>query len=865
MPDENGKTILECMISDGSEGEPLFITEGEVKSFPEFNIAFNATVHQHAHKPTFEIRGTVDNLKVTFSKPLEYFRMDDKSSGNLEVGTHPFQKRTLYRFGKSAIVLKTSHEKAKVGVKTASLKSQSGQPQLLTFEVRVGSEKRLIRTTPIEGKVGKTHTVTLGNTVVQVRVGAAVITLPFAIALEDFQLERYPGSQTPSSYASEVVLLDREQNITQPYRIYMNNVLDHRGYRFFQSSYDRDEKGTVLSVNHDPGTLPTYIGYTLMIIGMLWTLFSKQGRFQLLLKRTQKLQKSLIAVALLSTLFSPQITYAETPTLDEKTLKAIQTYDATHADAFGTLVLQDYQGRMKPLDTMAREAIAKITGKSSLFGMSANQLFLGMMAQPEIFQKIPLVSLGGKTYKKVAEMIGLPKESRYATFVDFFDQEGNYKIYNAVAEANRKRPLDKSVLDKELIYIDERVNVAHMIYSGRLLRIFPKPHDTNNQWLSPIEAMEVFSASENEKVKLGLSAYFYTVSSALQNGNWELATKALQGLKKYQEKYGSAVLLSPEDVAWEIRYNRMGIFAKLVPFYILLGLVLLLIAFITVMRTNSKISGIMKIALVLLSLGFFVHLFGLGLRWYVSGHAPWSNAYEALVFIALSTVFAGLLLARKSLFALGAATLLGGITLGVAHLSFINPEITNLVPVLKSYWLMIHVATIISGDGFLGLGSILSLVVLILYIIAKKGNQHIKESIKELTYLSEMSLIIGLFLMTIGNFLGGIWANESWGRYWGWDPKETWAAVTILIYAAVLHLRFVPFLKGNYAYHVASLWAYSTVIMTYFGVNYYLSGLHSYAAGDPVPIPMWVYYAVATLVVITLLAWRKRDYLEMKH
>jgi len=112
--------------------------------------------------------------------------------------------------------------------------------------------------------------------------------------------------------------------------------------------------------------------------------------------------------------------------------------------------------------------------------------------------------------------------------------------------------------------------------------------------------------------------------------------------------------------------------------------------------------------------------------------------------------------------------------------------------------------------------------------------------------------------MTVGNFLGGVWANESWGRYWGWDPKETWAAVTILIYASVLHMRFVPALKSVFAYNVAALWSYSTVIMTYFGVNYYLSGLHSYAAGDPVPIPMWVYYAVAGLLVLTLLAARHR-------
>jgi cytochrome c-type biogenesis protein CcsB len=216
-------------------------------------------------------------------------------------------------------------------------------------------------------------------------------------------------------------------------------------------------------------------------------------------------------------------------------------------------------------------------------------------------------------------------------------------------------------------------------------------------------------------------------------------------------------------------------------------------------------------------------------------------------------------LAKNSPFALAGTALLAGVTMAVAHMNFINPEITNLVPVLKSYWLMIHVATIISGDGFLGLGSILSLFVLMLFIIRNDNNKEsIDRSIKELTNLAEMGLIIGLMLMTVGNFLGGIWANESWGRYWGWDPKETWAGVTILIYATVLHLRFIPALKSVYVFNIASVWAYSSVLMTYFGVNYYLSGLHSYAAGDPIPFPMWAWYSIAGLLVLSLLASRNR-------
>ena len=245
------------------------------------------------------------------------------------------------------------------------------------------------------------------------------------------------------------------------------------------------------------------------------------------------------------------------------------------------------------------------------------------------------------------------------------------------------------------------------------------------------------------------------------------------------------------------------------------------------------------------------------------GHAPWSNAYESIVFIAGATMVAGLIFARKSPFTLGATGLLAGITMGVAHLNFINPEITNLVPVLKSYWLMIHVATIISGDGFLGLGSMLSLLVMILFIMKRGDNENIDRAIKELTNIAEMSLIVGLFLLTVGNFLGGVWANESWGRYWGWDSKETWAAVTILVYATILHLRFIPKFNNPFAFNVASLWGYSTVIMTYFGVNYYLSGLHSYAAGAPMPLPDWVVPSVIGLFILTLLAAKSKKKIKL--
>ncbi|HEY9190601.1 MAG TPA: cytochrome c biogenesis protein CcsA [Sulfurovum sp.] len=856
VPSPEGKKLLELKISTGQKGENYYIGKGERKDFGNFYLGYE--VEPTTDKPTFLIKEEGEGYKVDFPFALQTLNMNDRSSAELQAGENAFKNRMLYRFGANAIVLKEVHEKAIVTLESDEIKPQKGQNEYIEWKVSVGDESKVITTRPYSGRVGKVHRMELDGVKVDMRVGAKVIELPFSIKLEDFELERYPGSMTPASYSSDVVLIDKEQGITMPYKIYMNHILDHRNYRFFQSSYDQDEKGTVLSVNHDPGTLPTYIGYILLTIGMIWSLFIPGGRFQKLLQGARKLQGSAMVAAMVAFLaLAPQDMHAASPAIDDAMLKAMQSYDKEHARNFGKLAVQDHQGRMKPMDTVAHEVIAKITGRSLLFDLDPTQMFLGMLMQPEMYQNVPMIKVG---HKKIAVTLGLPEDTKYARFTDFFsEKDKSYKIFSAVTAASQKKPLEQTQYDKELIKIDERVNVAFMGYQGSLLRIYPKPDDANNKWMAPMDAIKVFPKEQAEFVSTSLSAYFQMVAEGLKTGNWANANIALRGIQKYQKEFGSDVMPSETHIEMEIKYNQFGLFGKLVPLYLLLGVVLLIFAFINVLKPAFGMKWIMRIALGVLIIGFALHIVGLGVRWYISGHAPWSNAYESIVFIAASTVLAGVILARRTPFALAGTAILAGVTMAVAHMSFINPEITNLVPVLKSYWLMIHVATIISGDGFLGLGSILSLLVLILYIIrGKNGTENIDRSIKELTNLSEMGLIIGLFLLTIGNFLGGVWANESWGRYWGWDAKETWAAVTILIYAMVLHLRFVPALKSNFIYNVASTWAYSTVLMTYFGVNYYLSGLHSYAAGDPVPIPMWVYYAVAGLFVLTLLAARNR-------
>ncbi|MCU0455443.1 MAG: c-type cytochrome biogenesis protein CcsB [Bacteroidales bacterium] len=258
----------------------------------------------------------------------------------------------------------------------------------------------------------------------------------------------------------------------------------------------------------------------------------------------------------------------------------------------------------------------------------------------------------------------------------------------------------------------------------------------------------------------------------------------------------------------------------------------------------------------LLFAGFILHTAGLGLRWYISGHSPMSNGYESLIFISWVTILAGLIFRRKSDFALAATGVLAGMTLLVAHLTFMDPEITNLVPVLKSYWLTLHVSVIISSYGFLGLGAILGIITMILLVLVNNRNRdRISETIDELVVINFRTLTLGLYFLTIGTFLGAVWANESWGRYWGWDPKETWSLITIIVYTLVTHSRMIPGMKSIYTFNLLSLFGFSSVLMTYFGVNYYLSGLHSYAGGDPVPVPAFVYVAVIVLVALCAAAY----------
>ena len=278
-----------------------------------------------------------------------------------------------------------------------------------------------------------------------------------------------------------------------------------------------------------------------------------------------------------------------------------------------------------------------------------------------------------------------------------------------------------------------------------------------------------------------------------------------------------------------------------------------------IFTTNIKINHVLKYLFKgfrsIIFLLFIVHTFGLIARGYISGHAPWSDAYESMIYVAWATMGIGLLFARKSDLTLASTSFVTSMILMIAHWNWMDPSIANLVPVLDSYWLMIHVSVIVGSYGPFTLAMILGIVALILMILTTKSNSSIiKNKLAEITIINELAITIGLIMLTIGNFLGGMWANESWGRYWGWDPKETWALISILIYAFVLHMRLIPKMRGQWLFNLMSIIAFASIVMTYFGVNFYLVGLHSYASGDKVITPNFVYYSILFVFVLGLIS-----------
>ena len=711
--------------------------------------------------------------------------------------------------------------------------------------------------THVFGKEGTVH-IREGETVDQMLIhtnrGMRFEKLPFTLRLTDFELIRYPGSESPSSYESNLRVEMGDKSFDA--KVYMNHVLDVKGYRFFQASYDEDEKGTVLSVNKDvAGRTITYSGYFLLLVGFVMVFTTKNSRFRQLIRQLNEVRSTIakiIPIVLLLTI--PTFLSAQENTI----AKAVQeaAIDRNHAAKFGALPVQS-NGRIEPVNTFSSEILRKIYKQEQIGDFNADQFLLSFLAFPEIWTQTPLIAIPSQ---EISSKLQLPED--YASYNLFFDRQGNYRLLTFLHRAYMKSPSERDSFDKDMMKLDERVNIVDRLLHHGMLAIYPDPQDSRGRWVAPGDSLSTFSEVDSLFVRQSFARYLADVRQASQNGNWSKPDASLQSISDYQIQNDKLSLIQPQKLHAEIRYNEWKIFDRCKIGYFIMGGLLLIFSFIQMLKNRPRPASLSKVVKIVIVAIFLFHGYGIALRWYVSGYAPWSNSYETMVYVAAVTVLAGMIFGRKSTITLAMATVFGGIILFVSGLNWMDPQIGNLVPVLKSPWLMFHVAVIVAAYGFLGIGFLIGIVNLLLMTFTKR-NRLLAYRIKELTLINQITLMVGLALLTIGTFLGAVWANESWGRYWGWDPKETWALITIVVYTVVTHIHLVKKWDSDWLMNLLSVLAFSSVLMTFFGVNYFLSGMHSYGQIDTMSnIFLYIALVFAFIGFLGVISHRRKSLYE---
>ncbi len=868
--DENGNEYLKIVEAGDGQRHEHYLENGKIASI--HNVLFSLN---NDTEGAINIFTTGENYQISSPFQGGFMRMADQFQGDVvKDSVQQLQLRSLYTMAGMQFVIPEPLVKGSYGIVEIP-EDEATEASLDAFVVAISANGETLEKKLLGGK-GSTNfsdKVQVGGLEFTLSYGSKTYELPFSIRLNDFIAEKYPGTET--GYASFMSRISVEDERSFDYDIYMNHVLDHKGYRFFQSSFHPDEKGTVLSVNHDMwGTWITYIGYFLLYLGLMGIMFFGKTRFRDLQQSLNKIKLKKAALTTVLLLFTAITSFAQRTANSDHAhanLPTQQQVDSIlkstivseeHAEQFGALVIQDEGGRMKPIHTFASEVLRKLSGKNTYNGLSANQVFLSMMMNPGVWYNTEFVALAKKENDSIRKIIGVPQGTKYVKATDFFDSKGVYKLQPYLEKATSTT--NPSNFEKDFKKVGERLSLLNIALSGQIVKIFPLLNDENNKWISAVEyrsgQYQVSDSLYANFIKNAMPFYLGSLRTSIASGDYAQPDRLLEAFKQNQRNHGEEVLPDERKVKVEIMYNKLDVFNRLYKYYALVGVLLFFVLIFRIFK-EREVWKVMAYFLKGTIILFFIwHTAGLVLRWYISGHAPWSDAYESILYVAWATMGIGLALGRKSELTIAASAFVTAMLLWIAHQSWVDPAIANLQPVLDSYWLMIHVAVIVGSYGPLTVGMILGVVSLILIILTtKKNKKRMKLNLKELLVINELALTAGLVMLTIGNFLGGQWANESWGRYWGWDPKETWALISIMIYAFVLHMRLVPGLRGKWTFSFASIIAFASIMMTYFGVNFYLVGLHSYASGDQVITPNFIWYAVFGVFVLGGISlWRYR-------
>lgn len=621
--------------------------------------------------------------------------------------------------------------------------------------------------------------------------------LGFEVSLKNFNVVNYPGTDAPMDY---VTMLTAN---TQEIKVSMNNIGSFNGYRFIQSGYDSDMQGTTLGVYHDPwGIGITYTGYALLFISLIATMVSKKTRIRHLYRKALSLQgaKAWAVTALLAV-----SSFATSANAQE-----MVKIDGDIADDFGKICVL-YNSRITPINTVATSFVTKLCGKPTWDGLSSNQVFAGWIFDVPYWETVKMIEI---KEKKAQELLGI--NGKWASFDDFWDNYNNYKLDAPLKKAYKD---GDTKLQKQLRDADEKFNIIRMLYGGEMLKMFPYAGKQGHmQWFAPGQPLGNLKLDEKELVFIKKSMDY--LAESIITGDKARAEEIAKKIYSYQHVRGKAVVPTKFRIYTETFGNKTN--AQRLPVMLYLTLSLLLAIVSTLSLNNGKQKKTRLVSSVLTWVMLIHTTLLLALRWFVSGHLPMSNGYETMQFMAWATLIVTLVMQKRFLPVKQFGPLLSSFALLVAMITDGNPQITQLMPVLQSPLLSVHVMVIMFSYALFGLTALIGLQGL----IAHHRKQEEKE--QQLAALSQFLLYPAVALIAIGIFIGAIWANVSWGRYWSWDSKETWALITMLIYSAPLHAD-IKWLRKAQHMHIYMLLAFLSVLMTYFGVNYFLSGMHSYA------------------------------------
>ncbi|MCB0463474.1 MAG: cytochrome c biogenesis protein ResB, partial [Flavobacteriaceae bacterium] len=634
VPDETGEEYLKIVEAGAGAPHNHFLKAGQTQNIHNVLYTLN--------NPT---EGAVNvvftDSTLTIQSPFEgeYMTMATGQQGILvKDSIQALNLRSRYIIGNQTLVFPNPVIRGKFDIVKKSQLLKNDEDGIV-LKVTTNNETQIVKLLGGKGTNNAFKQVKIGGLDFAFKYGSKVLELPFSIKLNDFIADRYPGTEKSySSFASEVTVMD-EQEGNFDYRIYMNHILNHRGYRFFQASFDPDEKGTILSVNHDGlGTALTYFGYILLYFGLMAILFAKHTRFDDLRNQLQKIKNKkakLLTIFFIAFSMSgiAQVEHSEddghnhsrpTKFQIDSILKA-NVVPKAEAEKFGRMVIQDFDGRMKPVNTYASELLRKLSKDDIYEGLDANQVYLSIHESPFLWYNVPVIYLKAKKADSIRHLINVPTTQEYATLADFFTENGDYKLAPFLEEAYKAQV--PTAFQKEFKETDQRVNLLYNTIEGRDLKLFPVPDNENNKWIAPKDYQEgnyqIKDSLYGNFINTGFKAYLYMLNQGKQTGDFTESDRLLDAIKKSQAKYGAEVMLSDDKIKAELLYNKYDVFKKLFSWYMYAGTLMFLLLIIQIFKSKSKtVDTTIKVFKFIIIGLFILHTLGLIARWYISGHAP---------------------------------------------------------------------------------------------------------------------------------------------------------------------------------------------------------------------------------------------------